>query len=195
MAKKFESLQCKLILDSGTLAGSYFEKSVILICRHTESGAFGLILNRPAENGLGEVAQEQVSGSLGKTPLFMGGPVQPEVVTFLAQSQSTTLSEEALPNLVLTHSVEEVNTILENDKEALGAAPDVKKHIHAFMGYAGWSAGQLENEIKSGSWLIHPGSIAQVFHKKPETLWKSILRQKGGLYYLAADFPDEPDRN
>jgi putative transcriptional regulator len=178
-------LQGKLILDSGKLAGSFFEKAVILICRHNEEGAFGLVLNRPVQKALGIAIQGMVPDELAEIPLYLGGPVQPEYLSFLYETDDK-IEYDILPRINLGHSIKELHEYLIG-KDALQS--------HAFAGYAGWSAGQLENELATGSWIVQPGSHESIFHSKPENLWRQILRKKGGIHLLQAECPDDPSRN
>jgi putative transcriptional regulator len=64
-----------------------------------------------------------------------------------------------------------------------------------FAGYAGWSPGQLEDEMKRNAWLSHPASLDLIFETKPEKLWEKILRSKGGKYLLLAQMPEDLSRN
>jgi putative transcriptional regulator len=64
-----------------------------------------------------------------------------------------------------------------------------------FAGYAGWSPGQLENEMKHKAWLTHPASLELVFDTAPEQLWQVILRRKGGKYRLLAQSPEDLSLN
>ncbi|MBI4025640.1 MAG: YqgE/AlgH family protein [Verrucomicrobia bacterium] len=186
MADPQQALQGKLILDSGKLAGSYFEKTVILICRHDSSGSFGLVLNRPLKRTLGSVISEPLVEGLAKTPIYTGGPVQPEALSFLQETEVRS-EYDILPQLTLGHSLEALK-----ERFALSAA---EFRLHAYSGYSGWAAGQLADEMKAGCWIVHPASESLVFHPHPDVLWRHILREKGGLHRLLGDCPDNPSLN
>jgi len=64
-----------------------------------------------------------------------------------------------------------------------------------FAGYAGWGPGQLEDELAESSWIVEPAQIADVFTDHPESLWRDVLRRKGGPYALLARMPDDPRLN
>jgi putative transcriptional regulator len=185
MGETFKSLQGKFILDSGKLAGSFFEKSVILICRHNDSGAFGLILNRPVKKVLGSALEGSLPKELLSIPLYLGGPVQPEALSFLYETEEKH-EYDILPRVSVSHSLQEVH-------EQLSAKSSI--NAHAFAGYSGWSSGQLENELKTGSWIVHASSFNFIFKTKPEEIWKSILKVKGGIHRLQAEFPEDPSLN
>ena len=83
MAGKFKSLKGQFLLDGGKLAGSYFHRSVVLICQHDPEGAFGLIVNHPTDKKVGEALVADLPDTLKGQPLFLGGPVQPQALSYL----------------------------------------------------------------------------------------------------------------
>ena len=67
--------------------------------------------------------------------------------------------------------------------------------MKVFAGYAGWSPGQLDDEMKRDTWMIHPASLELVFHPEAEQLWQVIIRQKGWKYRLLSEAPEDPSWN
>ena len=179
-------LKGQLLLDSGQLHGSFFQRTVVLICQHDAEGAFGLVLNRTAGGKVGEAIVADLPEQIKGCPLYLGGPVQPGALSFL---HSDTLIPDAnvLPNLNLGHSVDELIDI--------GESYSTTQKVKLFAGYAGWSAGQLEDEMKRKAWLTHPGSVELVFDTSPDQLWQTILRQKGWKYRLLAQMPEDLSSN
>jgi putative transcriptional regulator len=186
MAEKQKYLKGKLLLDSGQLRGSFFQRTVVLICQHDAEGAFGLVLNRSTGNNVGDVIVADLPDSLKTYPLYLGGPVQPSALSFL-HSDSFVADANVMPNLSLGHSLD--------DLTELGEALSPTRKLKMFAGYAGWSPGQLEDEMKRKAWLTHPASLELVFETSPEQLWQSILRKKGGLYQLLAQSPEDLSHN
>src|SRR5207245_1985024 len=80
-ARKY--LKGQLLLDSGLLNGSFFQRTVVLVCQHDAEGAFGLVLNRSSGNKLGEMLVAEVPDQLKEEPLYLGGPVQLSALSFL----------------------------------------------------------------------------------------------------------------
>ena len=78
-----KSLKGQLILDNGKLRGSFFHRTVILICQHDSEGAFGLVLNRSTKNKVGEAVVANLPDTLKEETLFLGGPVQPQALSYL----------------------------------------------------------------------------------------------------------------
>ena len=179
-------LKGQLLLDSGRLGGSFFQRTVVLICQHDAEGAFGLVLNRPSGRAAGEVIVADLPSAIKACPLYVGGPVLPSALSFLV---SDTLLPEAnvLPNLSLGHSVDTLTDI--------GASFSASQRIKLFAGYAGWSPGQLEDEMKRDAWLTYPASLDLIFDARPDQLWQSILRRKGWRYRLLAQAPEDPACN
>jgi putative transcriptional regulator len=178
----FESLRGKLLLDGGSLTGSFFHRTVVLICQHDEEGAFGLVLNRPAGSTLGEMVDGGFEEEVGGCPVFVGGPVQPSAFSYL-YSFAGMAQENVMELLSLGHELDEFVEL----REGMGE----EARVRVFAGYAGWSAGQLESEMERKAWLVHPASLELVFGTEPEELWKVILRQQGWEQRLLADSPED----
>lgn len=185
MSEAGKYLKGQLLLDSGELSGSFFQRTVILVCQHDAEGAFGLVLNRSSGNKLGDMVVADLPDKLRDQTLYLGGPVQLSALSFL-HSDDFLPAAGVMPNLELGHSLD--------DLVDLGESFSTSKKIRTFAGYAGWSPGQLEDELKRHAWLTHPASLELIFGKT-DKLWQSILREKGPKYRLLADMPDDLSRN
>lgn len=179
-------LRGQLLLDSGQLQGSFFQRTVVLICQHDAEGAFGLVLNRATGNQAGEMIVANLPEQIKSCPLYLGGPVQPAALSFL-HTDAFIPEANVLPNLSLGHSLD---TLIE-----IGDSFSPARKIKMFAGYAGWSPGQLEDELKRKAWLTHPASLELVFDIPPEMLWQKILRRKGWQYRLLSQLPEDPSLN
>jgi putative transcriptional regulator len=171
MADKGKFLQGQLLLDSGQLGGSFFSRTVVLVCQHNVEGAFGLVLNRALGKTAGELIVADLPDTIKGSPLFLGGPVQPGALSYL-HTDSFIPDAGVMPNLALGHSLDDLLEIGESFSPA--------KKVRLFAGYAGWSPGQLEGEMKRKAWLTYPATIELVFETPPENLWPKILLSKGG---------------
>jgi len=186
MASKFKSLKGRLLLDGGKLRGSFFHRTVVLICQHDAEGAFGLVLNRAAGKKVGDAIVADVPESLKEQPLYLGGPVQPQALSFL-HHEAFLPEANVMPNLNLGHSLDSLLDIAESYSTT--------QRVKIFAGYAGWSAGQLDDEMKRDTWMTHPASLELIFHPQPGELWQLILREKGWKYKLIAESPEDPSWN
>lgn len=157
-------LSGQILLAMPTLTDPHFADSVALICHHDEKGTMGLLINRPQHITVGAVLDDL---KLGKgtmsVPTFEGGPVEPFRGFVLHDGwhiYDSTLC--VTPEIHLTTS----RDILED--LAKGNGPE---HFMLMLGYAGWDAGQLEDEISRNDWLIVPGSSQIIFHTPIEQRW------------------------
>jgi putative transcriptional regulator len=182
MPESHKSLQGQIILDGGKLHGSFFHRSVVLICQHDAEGAFGLILNRGTENNVGQALVANLPDSVKEQPLFIGGPVQPQALSFL-HSDAYLPAANVMANLNLGHSLDALMDLGESFSATL--------KLKLFAGYAGWSAGQLDNEMLRRDWLVHPATLDLIFHAQPAQLWRTIMKQKDVNSRLLADSPDD----
>jgi putative transcriptional regulator len=186
-AKPFRSLKGQLLLDGGGLQGSYFHRTVLLICRHNAEGAFGLVLNRPSAKSLGEALAGKIPDALHNEILHQGGPVQPEALSFL-HSDQLLLTANVIDKVSVGHDLEELCE--------MGRSWSPNQRLRVFAGYAGWAPGQLDDELRRKAWLVHPASIDLIFEQPTENLWKRVLRQRGGWEErLLADAPDDLSAN
>ena len=174
-----------LLVAHPMLGDPNFRRSVVLICEHSPEGSFGLILNRPLDLELGDV----VDGLAGDDLLSLGGPVQQDTLHFLHRHDD--VLEGAIPVMEGVHwggDFEMVKTLVWAEQ----ASP---RDLRFFLGYAGWSAGQLEEEVDEGGWFLTPATDDLVFADAPQQLWRTVLRRMGGEYALLANFPDDPRMN
>ena len=176
------SLRGHLLLDGGKLTGSWFHRTVVLICQHDAEGAFGLVLNRPAGAHLGEAVVADLPESLKQLALYVGGPVQPGALSFL-HSDAFVPDASVMPNIDLGHSLDELRELADGYSAT--------RRLLIFAGYAGWSAGHLDEELARKAWLTHPASPELIFAEDPQDLWRHILLRKGGAFRLLAISPDD----
>ena len=170
------------MLDGGNLRGSCFHRSVVLICRHDADGALGLIINRATGGLAGDAVVANLSDWLKKQPLYLGGPVQPDILSYL-HSDTFVPNGNVMVNLDVGHSLDELMELSESYSPT--------RKLKLFAGYAGWDAGQLEREMERKDWLVYPASLDLVFSDEPGELWKTILRKKGIKFRLLAETPDD----
>jgi putative transcriptional regulator len=186
MSETRKYVKGQLLLDSGQLRGSFFQRTVVLICQHNDEGAFGLVLNRATGNKAGEMVVADLPDTIKECPLYLGGPVQPTALSFL-HSDSFIPDANVMANLNLGHSLDDLVDI--------GESFSATKKVRLFAGYAGWGPGQLEDEMKRKAWLTHPASLELVFDARPDQLWQTILNRKGWKYKLLAQSPEDLSLN
>jgi putative transcriptional regulator len=186
MSTEHISLKGQLLLDGGNLRGSWFHRTVVLICQHDPEGAFGLVLNRDSGKKVGEALVADLPSQIKELALYVGGPVQPTAMSYL-HTDDFLPDAGVLPNLGLGHSLD--------DLIELGDSYSPSQRIRMFAGYAGWSPGQLDDELGRKSWLTHPATLDWVFTTPPEELWRRVLLAKGPSYFLLANSPEDLSQN
>lgn len=181
-----DSLRGQLLIAGPRLLDPNFWRTVVLIVEHSQDGAIGLVLNRPSETTVGEAVPELGPVVDSEEPLFIGGPVQPSTVITLAQFD--TVSDAALL------AFEDIG-VLGTGGPPLEDLQDRLRRARAYVGHSGWGAGQLDEEIERGDWIIDPARQPDVFSTSPLELWSSVLTRKGGSYALVARMPLDPSLN
>ena len=179
-----ESLRGHLLIASPALLDPNFRRTVVLVTEHTDDGAAGLVLNRPS---LVEVAAAvpQLEELVDEDEqVWVGGPVQPEAVLVLGEFLDPDDAAVPLFESLGFPSLDEPEEIV----------PATTRR-RVFAGYAGWDAGQLEEEVANEDWILEPALADDAFTEEPDELWRDILRRKGGIYELVARMPDDPSLN
>lgn len=176
------------LVASPRLRDPNFRQTVVLLCEHGLEGALGVVVNRPTAMHLSEVLPQVpvLEGQCHR--LFSGGPVQPMAILLLYRLAGKPDDEHhVFDGVYMGGDVAVVERVL--------TAPAGGEAIRAYMGYSGWGPGQLENEMKTGSWLTLPADSSVVFEKDPTRVWPDILRTFGEPYNVYADMPLDPTLN
>jgi putative transcriptional regulator len=158
-AKSGDCLRDHFLLAMPCLSEGIFSQSITYICEHGESGAMGIVINRPLDLSLGEIfehLQIEATEDFSMEPVMAGGPVQMDHGFVLHRNCNTAwdASLQVTPEITLTTSRDILRAI------ASGGGP--QDHLIA-LGYAGWGAGQLEQELADNSWLTLAGSSDIIF--------------------------------
>lgn len=165
----------QLLIATPALSDGCFDRSVIYVCEHNAEGAMGVIINHPIANiRLGEILSAlslESAGDVGDLPVYFGGPVESHR-GFVLHSDDVLVEDSVVGDggMALTGSLSMLKNIAE------GHGP---KHGLLVLGYAGWSAGQLESEIEGGSWITAPASRELVFHADNDTKWMQSAASLG----------------
>lgn len=175
-----------LLIANPFLKDPNFSRTVIFLCEHTGEGSFGFVLNKKFPKTLTELLPDL---SLKAFPVFQGGPVQKDALHFLHQyPELVGGGEKVLPNVYWGGNFESLLINLKND--------DINSdRIRFFIGYSGWSEGQLDNELKEESWLTVKATRELIFETPPEDIWKNALKHLGGNYEMMINFPIDPQLN
>ena len=177
----------KLLVATPLIGDGNFERTVVLMLAHQEEGAAGVVLNRPSGLLAGD-ALPQWAPLLAPPPtMFIGGPVSNESVVALARVRQDTDQGWWTPVLGLVGTLD-----LETDPEEASDAIDA---IRLFAGYAGWSPGQLEDEIESGAWFVVDAHPADLLTQNPSDLWPAVLQRQPSPISWFTHYPTHPSHN
>jgi putative transcriptional regulator len=179
----------RLLVATPALEHPTFRRAVILLLDHTrEGGALGVVVNRPTTTDVDAVLPVWQPFVTVPGRLFQGGPVALDSALGLVTVPGD--EDEVVGVRRITGSV----GVVDLDAPPEVVAPAVAG-MRIFAGYAGWSAGQLEQEIAEGSWYVVDGEAGDAFSDDPESLWSAVLRRQGGDLAMVASFPDDPSMN
>ncbi len=175
-----------LLISDPFLKDPNFMRTVVLLCEHNEEGTFGLVINRTLHTNLGDLIHELSGISL---PVYYGGPVQTDTLHFIHQlPELIPGSQQITKGIYWGGDFDLLSTMLKNK------TIDTTK-IRFYLGYSGWSDGQLDEEMKEKSWLTVTGNQALIFHTDANSIWKDALKKMGGQYEQLVNYPIDPQLN
>lgn len=176
----------RMLVATPMLTDPSFERTVVLMLEHSESGALGVVLNRPSGVPVADILAAWADVVAPPSLVFHGGPVSTDSALGLVQ----TSRHEVLGVRRLSHGVSLVD--LDTPAELVSTAVSA---MRVFVGYAGWSAGQLEQEIDEGAWYVVDSLPEDAFTPDPSDLWRRVLRRQPPPLSLVAFFPQDPALN
>ena len=176
-----------ILLSEPTMGDFYFGRSVVLLVDHSEvEGSFGIIMNKPLNMRLNEIADVFEDFD---APVYLGGPVAENQIFFMH-----TLGDlipdacQIMDGLYWGGDTDTLNTLI-----TTGIAN--KDNLRFFLGYSGWDSGQLVNELVRNSWLIGKATSHQLFNTPISQMWKNFIGRMGKEYEMWSRFPKNPEDN
>lgn len=175
-----------LLIADPFLKDNNFMRTVLLICRHSEDGSFGFVINKLYELTLEDLFTDMHGYQI---PVFIGGPVQLDTIHYIHQYPDLLPdSQEITDDIFWGGDFETLKKLIKEDRV------DLNK-IKFFIGYSGWEPGQLDSEMEERSWLTAPSTDEIVFRTPMDDVWKASLRHLGGKYEMMINFPIDPQLN
>jgi putative transcriptional regulator len=169
-----------LLVARPALLEPTFRHTVILMSSHSREGAMGVVLNRPLGRSLGEMDGAFALGPLASVPVFLGGPVQVDQMILAAWR----LQDDGF----------QLHFGLDPARATALAAED-NMVLRGFLGYSGWSGGQLEGELRRQTWVTTPIPPDLMAQNHDESLWRAVLRTVNWQWKIIADGPDDLSLN
>ena len=181
------SLTGRLLVATPALSDPNFDRAVVLLLDHDEDGSLGVVLNRPTPVDVGEILEPWAEFAGTPDVVFQGGPV----------SLDAALGVAVIPGEIGPLGWRRVHGAiglvdLEAPPEVLAAELG---SLRIFAGYAGWGAGQLEDELSEGAWYVVDSEPSDVYTPEPEGLWRSVLRRQRNELAMVATYPDDASLN
>lgn len=178
----------RLLVATPQIEEGVFHRSVVLVLDHTEEGAQGVVLNKPLEAEVDAVLPGWQELATSPPTVFHGGPVQTDSALALVAILGDGEAPMGIRRLFARIGV------LDLDAPPPLVASEVSG-LRIFAGYAGWSSGQLDEEIRTGSWFVVEAEPRDAFSGDPEALWVRVLRRQHDERAFVATFPADPSMN
>ena len=178
--------QGTLLISEPFLRDYYFRRSVILLADHDETGSFGLILNKPLDVKLNEIAKDFPEFD---TKLYIGGPVNTDSL-FVIHTLGNKIKNSAkiIPGIYWGGDTDMIKSIIEDHTIT-------NENIRFYIGYSGWEAKQLDRELKEHSWVLTKSKSDKLLFEQPENMWKNLLKSMGNEYATWVNYPIDPTMN
>jgi putative transcriptional regulator len=176
----------KILISEPFLPDTFFNRTIVYLADHTPEGSVGFILNKKLEIKVCDA----ISGfDSWEEFLSMGGPVAPDTLHYLHKLG------DMIPKSVWVDEKIFWGGDIDFIRDLIKKGKINSSQIRFFLGYSGWSAGQLERELKENSWVIAKVKTDIVLNDPVANNWKRVLRSLNNKYRIWADFPESPDMN
>lgn len=182
----------QFLLSEPFLKDPWFGRKTVFLCDHDSEGSLGFVLDNGMGRKLSEVLPDSVEWAIDHE-VHRGGPVNADSLFYLHRlGERVSNSISVLPGLWLGGTFDDLVTVLKEGEVD-------RSMVRFFAGYAGWGAGQLEQEMEGSSWYVHdlPESqkLSVVMNASPGALWADMLRSKGPEYARVTGLPQDPSLN
>lgn len=175
-----------ILVSEPYLPDPNFERTIILLCEHNAEGSFGFVLNKPAPSKINDIMDSIKNFD---AQVYVGGPVQQDTLHYIHRLHNLEDAIEVGEGIYWGGNFEQLNVLLDSRQIA---AHDLK----FFLGYSGWSEGQLEEELKANSWIVS-GHVDEklIFETNAEIMWQMALKAMGGRFSVYSNYPVDPRLN
>ena len=176
----------RVLIAEPFLPGDYFSRSVVILVAYSKKGAVGFILNKKIDYALQKMFLDFPSFDAN---VFLGGPVAPDSLYYIHKlGEKLPGSINVTGNIYWGGDFEILKQLISQNKVKTS-------DIHFFLGYSGWDAGQLDNEIKEDSWLVTDVDEETIMRDANQVSWGDFVRKAGNRYTIWENFPENPNFN
>ena len=192
-----QSLGGSFLVSEIALSDPNFRQTVVMMISHDENGAFGLVVNRPSPFTLGDVVEGMDETPARSIPVFIGGPVQQEILFLLhAPFPDLPADEEAarpLDGVISEPASLPLIDYLKNEWSAMPA--EDRPAVRVYAGYSGWGPLQLEGELRAEAWVVVKATREMIFRPDAAGAWEEAFAGKGPLYQIILQTGFKPSMN
>ena len=178
----------RILISDPFLNDNYFSNSVILLCELNEKGAFGLVLNHYIDESLSDFMNDFQGKKTDRFKISLGGPVDTDSIYYIHNRPDIIEgSIQIIDDVYLGNGINftDLSVLIEEDK--------IKKNeLKFFLGYSGWTAGQLQEELLKNSWFVGNLSTRTLMNYDQEDIWKKTLEQMSEKHRVISNFPQNP---
>jgi putative transcriptional regulator len=190
------NLSGHFLVSEISLADPNFRRSVVLMILHDENGAFGLVVNHPSPFTLGDLVSGMEGTPAAAIPVFVGGPVQREVLSVLRADLpgfTNPDGEQPVEGVISEPATQSLIDYLVNVWSAL--PEEGRPALRLYAGYSGWGPGQVEGELRTESWVVVKATKEMIFRVDPAGAWEDAFAGKGPLYKIILQTGFKPSMN
>ncbi|MDH6314206.1 putative transcriptional regulator [Parabacteroides sp. PFB2-10] len=180
--------QGSILISDPSLQDLYFQRSVVLLVEHNLKGSMGFVLNKKTELVVNTFFDDLANAE--SIPIYLGGPVSPNRLFFIHS-----LGSKVIPGAIPIND----SLFFDGDFDALKnyilSGHPVEGKIKFFLGYSGWTEGQLGQEIDSDAWVVTRPQNDSIIPADGDSYWKSSLEVLGQRYRTWINYPKDPQLN
>jgi putative transcriptional regulator len=175
-----------ILVSEPFLPDPNFERTIILLCEHNAEGSFGFVLNKPSQAKIIDLIEGMKNFD---ATVYVGGPVQQDTLHYIHRFDTLEDAVEIGDGIYWGGNFEQLNLMLLSQQVEVA---DLK----FFLGYSGWSEGQLEEELKANSWIVSDQVDEKlIFETDAEVMWQKALKAMGGRFSVYSNYPVDPRLN
>ena len=185
-ANRVKPKKGSILVSEPYLADPNFERTIILLCEHNAEGSFGFVLNKPSQAKITDLIEGMKNFD---ATVYVGGPVQQDTLHYIHRLDTLEDAVEIGNGIYWGGNFEQLNLLLLSQKLT-------DADLKFYLGYSGWSEGQLEEELKANSWIVSDNVDEKlIFETNPEIMWQKALKAMGGRFSVYSNYPVDPRLN
>ena len=185
-ANRVKPKKGSILVSEPYLADPNFERTIILLCEHNAEGSFGFVLNKPSQAKITDLIEGMKNFD---ATVYVGGPVQQDTLHYIHCLDTLEDAVEIGNGIYWGGNFEQLNLMLLSQKLT-------DADLKFYLGYSGWSEGQLEEELKANSWIVSDNVDEKlIFETNPEIMWQKALQAMGGRFSVYSNYPVDPRLN